>query len=117
MGVSLTKATPEEVVAELQVADAHLQPFGLVHGGVHAGLVETACSIGASLNVGAGQQIVGVENHTSFLRPVREGRLQAVAKPIQRGRRAQLWETNIYDAAGKLVASGRLRVLSIDAEP
>lgn len=116
MGVRFTRTDPEEVVARLDVAECHLQPFGLVHGGVHAGLVETVCSIGAALNAPNGHQVVGMENHISFLRPVRAGSLEAVGKPIQRGRRAQLWEASVFDGDGKLVASGRLRVLSLPPE-
>jgi uncharacterized protein (TIGR00369 family) len=115
MGLKLVTASPEEVVAELQVSEKHFQPFGLVHGGVHAGLVETVCSIGAQLNAQAGFNVVGVENHTSFLRPVRDGILRAVGKPIQIGRRAQLWQADIRDGEGRLVATGRLRVFCVEA--
>jgi 1,4-dihydroxy-2-naphthoyl-CoA hydrolase len=113
MGVRLTRTEPDEVIAELEVDERHLQPFGLVHGGVHAGLVETVCSIGAHLSAPPGHNVVGMENHTSFLRPVKTGTLRAVGHPIQKGRRAQLWEANVYDGDGNVVAAGRLRVMSV----
>ena len=72
--------------------------------------------MGALLAAPPGKVVVGVENHTSFIRPVREGRLTARAVPVHTGRRAQLWECNICDAAGRLVATGRLRVMCVDAE-
>jgi len=117
MGLRLVTATPEQVVVELTVSDAHLQPFGLVHGGVHAGLVETVCSVGAQLAAPPNVNIVGVENHTSFLRPVREGTLRATGTPIHVGRKAQLWQADIHDGQGRLVATGRLRVFSVEQQP
>lgn len=116
LGLELQRATREEVIAEWSVDARHLQPAGIVHGGVYASVVETCCSIGAWLAAPAGSNVVGVENHTSFLRPVREGRLRARARPVHTGRRAQLWECNIDDARERLIATGRLRLMTVDAE-
>jgi len=115
MGLEITRLSADEVVLEWTVDGRHLQPFGLVHGGVHCGVVETACSIGAGLRAAStGQAVVGVENHTSFLRAVKSGRLRATARPLQAGRRAQLWQADIVDEGGKLVATGRVRLMSVD---
>jgi 1,4-dihydroxy-2-naphthoyl-CoA hydrolase len=110
MGMTYVRIDPTEVIMKWTVGPQHLQPFGLVHGGVYCGAVETACSIGAIAAAGPDVDIVGIENHTSFLRPVRSGELQVSATPVQVGRRAQLWEARITDGDGKLVATGRLRV-------
>jgi uncharacterized protein (TIGR00369 family) len=107
--------TREEVVVEWSVDERQLQPQGIVHGGVYSSVVETCCSVGALLAAPKGKVVVGVENHTSFIRPVREGRLRARAIPLHAGQRAQLWECNIVDPAQRLVATGRLRVLCVDA--
>ncbi len=115
MGLRFVRATSDEVVAELVVERIHQQPYGIVHGGVHAGVIETLASTGAALSAGArGQSVVGLENHTSFIRAVREGTLRATSTPITRGRRTQVWETTIVDADGKVVASGRVRLLCLD---
>jgi len=117
MGLEIVSVKEDEVVIEWTVGPRHLQPFGLVHGGVHAGVVETACSIGAGFVAAKrGQTVVGVENHTSFLRAVTGGRLRATARPLQVGRRAQLWQADIVDAGGKLVATGRVRLFALDPE-
>ncbi len=97
-------------------AQQHLQPHGIVHGGVYAGLVETVASVGAALNVMAhGLTAVGLENHTSFLRAVREGTLRATARPLTRGRRTQVWEATVTDSAGRVAATGRVRLLCLEA--
>jgi uncharacterized protein (TIGR00369 family) len=116
MKLSLVTLDKDEVVLEMPVGPEHLQPHGLVHGGVFCSLVETAGSIGGSLNVDEGLIVVGVENQTSFLRAVRKGRLKSTARPIHVGRRSQLWETEIVDEKGRLVATGRLRLMNIKPE-
>ena len=116
-GLRIVSATRDEVVAELTLAPKHLQAYGIVHGGMHCAIIETVASIGAALDaIAYGKNVVGLENHTSFLRAVREGTLRAVARPLTRGRRTQVWEANVHDDAGRVVASGRVRLLVIDPE-
>lgn len=115
MGFRLVRATTEEVVLEYDVDEKHHQPYGIVHGGVHCATVETVCSIGAGLNAMArGQGVVGLENHTSFIRAVRRGRVRVTGTPITRGRRSQVWEAVARNEAGEVVATGRLRLLCLD---
>lgn len=97
------------------IDDRHRQVHGVVHGGVYAAIVETLGSLGAFVAQGRDEAaVVGMENHTSFLRAVRDGTLRAVATPLSRGHRAQLWEVRIETADGKLAASGRLRTLCLE---
>ena len=117
MGLHFVRATFDEVVAEWTVGPQHHQPYGIVHGGVHAGVIETLCSVGAALNaMPRGQSVVGLENHTSFLRAVREGRLRCTARPLTRGRKSQVWEGAVRDEDDKLVATGRVRLLCLEQE-
>jgi 1,4-dihydroxy-2-naphthoyl-CoA hydrolase len=117
MGFTFTRATPDEVSIEWTVAEQHLQPFGIVHGGVHAGVIETVCSIGASIAArsrGHTGTVVGLENHTSFLRAVRAGvRLRARALPLTRGRTTHVWSAEIHDPEGRLIATGQVRLLVV----
>lgn len=115
MGIRFIKAEENEFVAELVVGDHHLQPYGLVHGGVYAGMVETVCSTGAALHVfSEGKNAVGLENATSFLRAVRSGTLQCCAKPVLIGRRSHVWDAKIFDDRDRLVATGRVRLMILE---
>jgi uncharacterized protein (TIGR00369 family) len=115
MGVKFVSATREQVVGELTVGPQHHQPYGIVHGGVYAGVIETLCSVGAALDaMPRGQSVVGLENSTSFLRAVREGRLRITAKPLLRGRRSQVWQGEVVDEKQRVVATGRVRLLCLD---
>jgi len=115
MGIHFLRATADEVTAELAIGPVHRQPYGIVHGGMHSGLIETVASAGAALAaLPRGKSVVGLENHTSFLIAVREGKLTATARPLTRGRRTQVWEATVTDAAGRAVASGRVRFLALE---
>jgi len=115
MGFRLVRATADEVVIEYEVAARHLQPYGIVHGGVHCAIVESACSTGAAFAAMRDRRhVVGLENHTSFIRAVREGTVRATARPLTRGRKSQVWEARIEDAEGRLLATGRVRLLCLE---
>ena len=115
MGLRFVEATEDQFVAELEIDERHRQPYGLVHGGVYAGMIETLCSTGAALSVwNEGKSTVGLENTTAFLRAVRSGTLRGTARPLSRGRRSHVWEADIKDGRGRLVASGRVRLMVLD---
>jgi 1,4-dihydroxy-2-naphthoyl-CoA hydrolase len=115
MGITILTAMADEVTCEWEISQNHLQPYGIVHGGVHCGEVETLPSLGAAMAAHPrGQRVVGLENHTSFIRAVRAGKLHGKATPVTRGRTTQVWEASIRDEQEQLVAQGRVRLLCID---
>ena len=115
MGFRYVRVSRDEVVVEYDVDAIHKQPYGIVHGGVHCGVIEAVCSTGAAMDAMArGQSVVGLENHTSFVRAVRGGTITVTATPVTRGRRTQLWQAVCTDQGGKTVATGRVRLLCLD---
>jgi len=115
MGIVILAASPDEVTCEWEVGEKHHQPYGIVHGGVHCGVIESLASIGAALVAQPrGQRVVGLENSTTFIRAVRSGKLHGVARPVTRGRSSQVWEAWIRDDDARLVAQGRVRLLCVD---
>ena len=115
MGIVILSASPDEVSCEWEVTEKHHQGYGIVHGGVHCGVIETLASVGAAVVARPrAQRVVGLENNTSFIRAVRSGKLHALAKPVTRGRSSQVWEVWIRDEKEQLVAQGRVRLLCVD---
>ena len=113
VGIRLTDVTPDRVVLDWDIRPDHHQPYGIVHGGVYCTVVESAASIGAATWFGDRGTVVGVSNHTDFLRAVRQGHLTATATPIHRGRSQQLWLVEIHDADQRLVARGQVRLQNL----
>ena len=116
VGLELVGAAADEVVAQLKVGPQHHQPWGIVHGGIYCAIVETVCSVGGQISLGpSGGFVVGVDNHTSFLKATRNGVLRATARPLAKSKRTQLWEANIVNERGELVATGRVRLMVVEA--
>ena len=113
LGLEFLEVDGDHVVAAWDVRPDQHQPYGLVHGGVHASVVETLASIGGAAWYGERGQVVGVNNSTDFLRAVREGRLTARAEPVHRGRQQQLWVVEIRDPDDRLVARGQVRLQNL----
>jgi uncharacterized protein (TIGR00369 family) len=116
LGMEIETQTGDEVVIRLPVSSKHYQPYGIVHGGVWCSLVETAASVAAAEWLGERGSVVGVSNHTDFLRAVRTGEVVARATPIHRGRLQQLWLVEITDEQGRLAARGQVRLQNLEAE-
>jgi 1,4-dihydroxy-2-naphthoyl-CoA hydrolase len=105
LGVEWLEVTASRVVGRLVIDERHLQPYGIVHGGVYATIAESAASIGAHLSAVSfdpANGAVGLENHTTFLRAAGAGTEVIVeATPLHAGRRAQAWTVDIRDGATK----------------
>jgi 1,4-dihydroxy-2-naphthoyl-CoA hydrolase len=112
IGLQLVEATPDGVTAVFDIRPELHQPYGLLHGGVLATVVETVGSISGATWYGG--SVVGTSNHTNFLRATREGRLTARSTPVHRGKTQQLWDVDITDEQGRLVARGQLRLANLD---
>ena len=116
LGLDFIAASDTEVVVEMVATEKHQQPMGIIHGGVYCALIETVCSVGGHLAAKKyGKLVVGVDNHSSFLKATRTGKLRATAKPLAGGRRTQLWEAHVHNEAGELVATGRVRLICVEA--
>jgi 1,4-dihydroxy-2-naphthoyl-CoA hydrolase len=110
-GLQILSISDEEVTAEVPVRDELRQPAGLVHGGVFASIAESMTSIGTWQAVESdGRTAQGLSNQTSFLRPILDGTIHAVARRRHRGRTTWVWEVEITDDAGRLCALVRMTI-------
>lgn len=99
----------DEARARIAVREHHEQPFGLVHGGVFATLAESLCSAATYSAVGGeGIAVVGQSNQATFLHPISEGHVNAVGRPIHRGRTSWIWDVDITDDDGRLCSVVRM---------
>jgi uncharacterized protein (TIGR00369 family) len=113
LGLEFTEVTGDRVVGQWKAGEPLHQPYGIVHGGAHCGVVETLASIGAAVWLGSKGKVVGVNNSTDFYRAVREGQLVSVATPVHRGRSQQVWVVETHDEDGKLVSRGQVRLQNL----
>jgi uncharacterized protein (TIGR00369 family) len=113
-GLVLDEVSGTRVAGHVEVGEDHHTPWGVVHGGVWATVVESAASVGASTAVrDDGMYAVGLTNTTHFLRAVASGRVEVEAVALNQGRTQQLWRVDVRDERGKLVAHGELRLQNV----
>lgn len=114
-GFVVEEVTGTRVSGHVDLGEDHHTPWGVVHGGVYATIVESAGSIGASRAVAESAQFaVGVHNATDFLRPTSGGRASVEAEALHQGRTQQLWQVVITDeATHKVLARGQLRLQNV----
>ena len=90
----------------LTLADCHLQPFGIVHGGVVATVIDTATFWAAFLRLPEDAGLVNVDLKLNYLQPVIEGRLIARGTCLRPGRSISYSEAKVFDENEMLIAHG-----------
>jgi uncharacterized protein (TIGR00369 family) len=91
----------DEVRARVPVVDALKQPLGLVHGGVFATIADALTTTAEAR---------AISSQTSFLRPITQGAVHAVARRRHHGRTTAVWEVDMSDDEGRLCALVRVTV-------
>lgn len=110
-GLEIIEATAEFGRAEVRIRDELKQPFGLVHGGVYAAIAESLASVCTVVAVAPeGKGASGLSNQTSFLRPMLEGTIHAIAVRKHAGRTTWVWEVEQSDDQGRLCVLTRMTI-------
>lgn len=105
LGVRLREATPDRVVAELQVEPRLCTTGQILHGGAQMAFADTLGAVGSFLALPEGARTTTVESSTKFIRGVPVGTtIVGTCTPVHRGRTTQVWQTEIATADGKLCA-------------
>ena len=105
LGIEVETATAEEVRGSLDWAADLCTAGGVLHGGALMALADSVGGLCAYLNLPEGASgTATIESKTNFFRPVREGRVEALARPLHVGRRFVVVQTDLSDAAQKPVA-------------
>ena len=114
MGFEMHELAAEKVVGSIPV-EGNTQPFGLLHGGASAVLVETLASMGAMAHGYRDNKVaVGVDLNVTHIRATTTGRVTGVATPLHLGRRTASYQVEITDDEGRRTAVGRLTCQMID---
>jgi 1,4-dihydroxy-2-naphthoyl-CoA hydrolase len=83
---------------------------------VYASIAESIASMGTWLAVApSGKIATGLSNQTSFLRPITDGTIHALAQVKHRGRTTWVWEVEISDDRDRLCVLTRMTVAVRDA--
>ncbi len=105
LGLELLAASPDEVRGRIAWEERLTTAAGLLHGGVLMGLADTVGAYCAFLNLPEGSSgTATIESKTNFFAAVRGGTIESRSRPLHRGGRTIVVETDLFDESGKHVA-------------
>ena len=114
MQMTLDQIEFDSAEVVIKLAKCHLQPYGIVHGGVVATIIDTATFWAAFLRLPEESGLVNVDLKLNYLQSVIDGNLTARGTCIRPGLSICYSEASVYDENDSLIAHGTstLMVLS-----
>jgi 1,4-dihydroxy-2-naphthoyl-CoA hydrolase len=105
MGVTLLEASPERVVAEMEVRSDLCTLGGILHGGACMAFADTLGAIGTALNLRQGCATTTIASSTKFIAAAKAGtRVRGESVALHRGRTTMVWQTSVTGPNHKLCA-------------
>jgi uncharacterized protein (TIGR00369 family) len=106
LGLSFDEARLDAATLSVAFRDDLTQPTGILHGGLHAVLIDTAIAQALLTTIRPGCSVVTVRLDTNYFAPVRSGRITATARVIRNGKRIAHGEAVVTDEQDAIVAQG-----------
>jgi len=92
---------------EIDLEKKHLQPFGHVHGGVYASIIDAAAFWAFYYSVNDQQAgVTTVDLKLNYLAPAAGGRLTAKGRQIKAGKTLGYAEAEVLNESGDILAHG-----------
>jgi len=113
IGMTLASLELDACRIELDLDGRHLQPFGIVHGGVLATLIDTATFWAGFLRLPEDAGLVNVDLKLNYLKAVAVGKLRAEGRCLRAGRQISYADASVFDEAGELVAHGTSTLMAL----
>lgn len=115
LGFKLIDVGPGTATMEL-IADMekHANPMGTIHGGVFCDMADAAIGIAHVTSLLAeGESFTTIDLQINFFRPVWNGRIRAIAKPVNVGKQISRYVCDIVRDDDKLVAQVASTVMTL----
>jgi len=116
VGFEVPEAGNGRTVVTLRSGPHHFNPMGTLHGGILCDIADTAMGVAFASTLAPGESFTTVELKINYLRPVREAKLRAEGRVIQRGRTIGYVECEVTDENGKLIAKSNSTCLVLRGE-
>jgi len=105
LGIELEEFTQEKVVMSLAMQEKLRQPYGLLHGGATASLIDTATAFAVITAIGTDEKATTIDLTVQYLRPHTDGKVTCTAKVVRAGKRLLFLSAEVVNEQGKLVAT------------
>jgi uncharacterized protein (TIGR00369 family) len=115
MGITLVGLDVGESELRLDLEKHHLNPGGIVHGGVLATLLDASIGLALRSKIGMTTDHVTIELDVHYLSPARTGALIGRGRAVRVGGRVSYGEADVFGDDGKLLAKGTATFLVVQA--
>jgi uncharacterized protein (TIGR00369 family) len=113
MSMALSAIDFDSADITLEIGPCHLQPFGIVHGGVLATLIDTATFWAVFMRIPEDAGLVNIDLKLNYLKPVVNGRLTARGLAIRSGKSISYSEARVLDVGGEVIAHGTSTLMTL----
>lgn len=113
MSMRLSAIDIDSAEIVLEAGPCHLQPFGIVHGGVVATLIDTATFWAVFMRIPEEAGLVNIDLKLNYLKPGVSGRLTAFGRAIRTGTTISYAEAQVLSADGALLAHGTSTLMTL----
>jgi uncharacterized protein (TIGR00369 family) len=117
MAMQLSELELDRAVVEIRLNENHLQPFGIVHGGVLATLIDTATYWAVFLRVPEDCGLVNIDLKLNYLKRAESGVLRAEGTAIKSGRTISYAEARVFDESGDILVHGTSTLMTMPGSP
>ncbi len=100
-------------LVEVKLGEKHLQPFGKVHGGAIASVVDAAAFWAVFPQVEKGLGLTTIEMKLNYLAPAQKGNLIARGRCLRMGKTIALGEAQVWNGDGILIAHGTATMMVV----
>jgi uncharacterized protein (TIGR00369 family) len=107
IGFRLEEVGVGRAVLSLQAGPQHANPMGTLHGGVLCDVADAAMGEAFVTTLAPDQSFTTMALSINFFRPVRQARLRAEARVINRGKNVGYVECDVIDQDDQHVAKAR----------
>jgi uncharacterized protein (TIGR00369 family) len=116
LGYDVVEAESGRVVLAVEPTGAHLNPWGTVHGGLMAALLDSCMGLAIHSMLDKGVGSTTLEFKISLVRAITPatGRITAEGKLLNFGRRVGTAEGRLTDSKGRLLAHGTTTCLILE---
>jgi uncharacterized protein (TIGR00369 family) len=114
LGFRLIEVGPGTATMELMAdTESHANPMGTIHGGVLCDIADAAIGTAHATSLEEDESFTSIDLQINFFRPVWNGRIRAVAKPVNVGRQISRYVCDILRDDDKLVAQVSSTVMTL----
>lgn len=105
LGIELVEMSEGTATMKMPMKEELRQPYGLLHGGATASLIDTATAFAVVAAIGREEKATTVDLTVHYLRPVVNETTICVAKVVRAGKRLITVSAEVHNEHGKMIAA------------